>query len=482
MDVQHISGSNNLPSDFQSRNPVDCPSLSCQVCKFVSESSIVSIQQITAESVLSENHPIPFFNHNAVKSLQMECPDLRRVHSYLSQGTRHQLKRVFHRYYFALKADEIINRVTSTCSQCLSLMSVPNELHEQSTSSLPSTPVTDFAADVIRRKEQYIFLMRDTLSSYTHASFILNENKSSLLESIITSVSLMRPTPKTRVTIRIDNAPGLKALHDSKILHDCNITLVPGRIHNPNKNPVADQAISEFHKEVVRLYPDGGQLTKSALANIVSQLNSRTRQSGLSALEIFHQRDQFSGQPISIPDEFVNDIKTTSRQQNHLPSAKFKARGGIPARKACVKVGSLVYIKADYDKTKTRDRYLVVSKEKDFCVLQKLLKSHLRPKKYRLKLTEVFPVTPTIETEEIQYGRTAISSDSDLDESALQVDPEMQQPFTNDECSQLDVELPSVQLTNDLRRSSRKRKPPAWLSDDYVRYKSSEEEEDNGEE
>ena len=75
-------------------------------------------------------------------------------------------------------------------------------------------------------------------------------------------------------------------------------------------------------------------------------------------------------------------------------------------------MGSLVYIKADYDKTKTRDRYLVVSKEKDFCVLQKLLKSHLRPKKYRRMQTEVFPVTPTTETEEIECGRTAISSDS----------------------------------------------------------------------
>ena len=89
----HIYGSNNLHSNFQSRNPVDCSSPSCQVCKFVSESSIVSIQQITAESVLSEDHPIPFFNRNALKSLQMECPDLRRVHSYLSQGTRPTTKK-----------------------------------------------------------------------------------------------------------------------------------------------------------------------------------------------------------------------------------------------------------------------------------------------------------------------------------------------------------------------------------------------------
>ena len=543
VDVQHISGSNNLPSDFQSRNPVDCSSPSCQVCKFVSESSIISIQQITADTVLSGNQPIPFFNRNALKSLQMECPDLRRVHSHLSQGTRpttkkkkmtsvkrylqkvaisrdgvlvvrhtepfqperelvvipqhivsgiitaihlrlnhptsHQMKRVFHRYYFALKADETINHVTSTCSQCLSLTSVPKELYEQSTSSLPPTPGTDFAADVIRRKEQHIFLMRDTLSSYTYASFISNENKSSLLESIITSVSFLRPTPETGVTIRIDNAPGLQALHNSKVLHDYHITLVLGRIHNPNKNPVAEKAISEFHKEVIRLYPDGGQLTKSALATIISQLNSRIRQSGLSAWEIFHQRDQFSGQPISIPDKFVNDIKTTARQQNHLPSAKFKARGGPPAGRAYVKVGSLVYIKGDHDKTKARDRYLVVSIENDYCVLQKLLKSTLRHKKYRLKLTEVFPVIPTNETKELVSEST--SSDSDLDESTFQIDPQIQEPFNNDECPLPNIQLPFAQPTNELRRSSRKRKPPAWLRDDYVKYEGSEEEEDKEE-
>ena len=84
IDVQHISGSHNLPSDFQSRNPVECQSTSCQICKFVSESSIISVQKIDADSVLSEGQPIPFFNRAALKSLQMECPDLRRVHSHLS--------------------------------------------------------------------------------------------------------------------------------------------------------------------------------------------------------------------------------------------------------------------------------------------------------------------------------------------------------------------------------------------------------------
>ena len=111
--------------------------------------------------------------------------------------------------------------------------------------------------------------------------------------------------------------------------------------------------------------------------------------------------------------------------------------------------------------------------------LLKLLKSTLRHKKYRLKLTEVFPVIPTNETKELVSEST--SSDSDLDESTFQIDPQIQEPFNNDECPLPNIQLPFAQPTNELRRSSRKRKPPAWLRDDYVKYEGSEEEEDKKE-
>ena len=75
-----------------------------------------------------------------------------------------------------------------------------------------------------------------------------------------------------------------------------------GRTHNPTKNPVAEKAISEMHAEIVRYLPNGGQLSPSMLAAITSQLNSRLRHHGLSAWEVLHQRDQFSGNQIDISD------------------------------------------------------------------------------------------------------------------------------------------------------------------------------------
>ena len=56
----------------------------------------------------------------------------------------------------------------------------------------------------------------------------------------------------------------------------------------------------------------------------------------------------------------------------------------------------MVYIKAEGDKTRGRERYLVVDVKDDCCTLQKFVKSQLRAKKYQLNLTEVFPVSQDV--------------------------------------------------------------------------------------
>ena len=84
-----------------------------------------------------------------------------------------------------------------------------------------------------------------------------------------------------------------------------------------------------------------------------------------------------------------------SREANHKASERFKAKGGPLASQANVRVGSLVYIKSEWDKTKPRDRYIVVALQDNVCTLQRLIKSQLRSKQYQLKLTEIIPVVPT---------------------------------------------------------------------------------------
>ena len=86
-DVQHIKGVFNMPSDFHSRNPPTCNSHDCQVCTFVSEIDSSVVCQATIDDVVAGHKPMPYTTRSSWKMLQMECPDLRRVHTHLSQGT-----------------------------------------------------------------------------------------------------------------------------------------------------------------------------------------------------------------------------------------------------------------------------------------------------------------------------------------------------------------------------------------------------------
>ena len=62
VEVQHISGKLNLPSDFLSRTPPSCDSRSCQVCKFIDDSDSVVVRHISVQDVLAGHKSVPFGN------------------------------------------------------------------------------------------------------------------------------------------------------------------------------------------------------------------------------------------------------------------------------------------------------------------------------------------------------------------------------------------------------------------------------------
>ena len=83
----HLPGSPNLPSDFASRNAPACDDPCCQVCSFVSEAEDLAVCPMSVLDMLSGKTSLPFTSPSAWLQ-QLECPDLRRVHSHLMQGTR----------------------------------------------------------------------------------------------------------------------------------------------------------------------------------------------------------------------------------------------------------------------------------------------------------------------------------------------------------------------------------------------------------
>ena len=213
IELHHIKGEMNLPSDFHSRNPQQCESKSCQICKFINEADDAVVRSISVEDIISGQYEAPYANRAAWKSLQLECPDLRRVHAHLSKGTKpadkrrnatdvkrylndvvigrdgvlvvirselyhprkelivipkdllsglltsmhlqlnhasaYQLQKVFARSYYAHGVQKQVSNVVNNCHTCQSLRTVPRELHTQSSTDFPESPSRSYAADVV---------------------------------------------------------------------------------------------------------------------------------------------------------------------------------------------------------------------------------------------------------------------------------------------------------------------------------------------
>ena len=122
----------------------------------------------------------------------------------------------------------------------------------------------------------------------------------------------------------------------------------------------------ELEQELLRQDPLGGPVTDLALAMATATLNSCIRSRGLSAREIWTQRDQFSNKQIPFSDYDLTVEQHRQRQVNHPQSKKSKALTTYFRQSGPVEVGDLVYLYPDHNKTRARDRYLVISTDGAF--------------------------------------------------------------------------------------------------------------------
>ena len=86
--IKHIAGAQNMLSDHQSRNAATCEDSSCQICRFLANIEESVVRAVSVNDVLTGKCHLPFLTRSSWKTTQLECPDLRRVHAHLSQGTR----------------------------------------------------------------------------------------------------------------------------------------------------------------------------------------------------------------------------------------------------------------------------------------------------------------------------------------------------------------------------------------------------------
>uniref|UniRef100_A0A8C4NGU4 Uncharacterized protein n=1 Tax=Eptatretus burgeri TaxID=7764 RepID=A0A8C4NGU4_EPTBU len=184
---------------------------------------------------------------------------------------------------------------------------------------------------------------------------------------------------------------GTRLVHDELLKHH-RMCIEIGHIKNPNKNPIAEKAVRECEDELLRQEPMGGPVTPLTLALATASMNSRVRAWGLSAREMWCQRDQFTNQQIPFSDLQVIQAQHHLRSINHPHIEKSKAPTGSVKPNVSVEVGDLIYLYSDRNKSCAKNRYLVSAIDGPWCNIHKFVGSQLRSAAYRVKKSECYKV------------------------------------------------------------------------------------------
>ena len=456
--VLHMSAKLSSPIlrmvDFASRNPVECSTPGCTICKDSENPDVTFFGKI---SIPSADPPVPSLSIPIWKDIQTSSPNLRRAASLLESGKiphkkekindirsylRHctlskdglviaknddksqpfqtsktsriviprefaysyavvlhrkfahplpgQMLKLFNRHFFMLNAETIIKQVTEHCDPCQASKIIPKETLQFTTETKPSVAGIFFNADVLVDSGQKILVLRDNLTSFTDAQFIPNEQKPTMRDNLIIVCSKLRSN--VPITIRVDSQSSLKSLKNDKSLSEESINLEIGNSKNRNKNAVAEKAIGELRTELIKVSPGGGPFSAKSLAKAVFNLNNRIRHTGRSARELWVRRDQTSFQGLNFQDQDISDAQLQKRLSHHESAAKFASRNGPPVALQTINVGDRVFIKSDKSKSKARDPYLVLSHvpNKPEVTVQKLLDHNNRSNVLTVQLQNIY--------------------------------------------------------------------------------------------
>ena len=125
------------------------------------------------------------------------------------------------------------------------------------------------------------------------ARIIPDKTADTLMDNLLPMVSDY--VPENGSIIRTDNAPAFQKLvamssQDNSVFKNLNITLQLGDALDPNKNPIAENAVKELEKEFLRLNLSNKQIQPVTLSLAVKNIDFRIRQRGLSSREMCFMR------------------------------------------------------------------------------------------------------------------------------------------------------------------------------------------------
>ena len=133
---------------------------------------------------------------------------------------------------------------------------------------------------------------------------------------------------------------------------------------------------------------------------------------------MFFGRDQISGERLQFTDNLLGETQFTSHEQNHLASARSKAKGGIKPLAHNISIGSVVFIKQEGSKFRSRESYIVTDVlNSDMVVIQKMNPNsgHFGSVKYKVKIDKLYPCSIENKNCHVDLDNSSIDGSIHLD-------------------------------------------------------------------
>ena len=132
------------------------------------------------------------------------------LHIKLDHPSKHQLNLVLKRYFYALDMSKSVEQACDSCHIFASLKRFPKSLIQQSSDDPPDLVGISDAADVLKRNQQLIIVVREIVTSYTSACFTQDEKRDTLRDGLIRVLVYLKPLNGPTVVVRVDPAPGFR--------------------------------------------------------------------------------------------------------------------------------------------------------------------------------------------------------------------------------------------------------------------------------
>ena len=346
------------------------------------------------------------------------------LHARLGHPKRTQLVKFMSRYFYVPALPNVIDQITSSCLQCLSTARLPKPLLDQTT-TIPEGPGTSFAADVLERNGQAVFVCKDIHTQFVSASISDDQTTVNLKDAIISNTAPF--VSVNGATLKLDSAPAFKSLSAGQDrdpeFSALGLKIELSRPLNKNGNPSAESTIAEVKREILNVVGKDDKLSPSTLAIAVRRLNQRIRSNGKSAFEILTSRDIMSGQKFSTLDSEISQEIAIRRQTQHLHDKTSKSKSRSEVDYVTYKPGDIVMLREQPDLDKKRDTYVVVKDEggDNLVEIRKMVKQ-LRMATYKVKRDQIFEVFSTVEQLENHDDQQSLELDTNTIEEKKIID------------------------------------------------------------